>query len=149
MASSRNFPDAAAYYDARFGGRDRPAYTRGQAIMNASSGRNEVAVENGNLLRVGETREIAIYQRGGAAWVADFRGGRGELFTAADWFVLNGRSSLLRRAGLGAVAPLPAEVIERIERLHRAQDRAPLAALVTWLGDRLGRLHRVPRMQRS
>lgn len=117
--------------------------------MNGDPRRNEVKVGNGSLLRVGETREIAIYQRGGAAWVADFRGGRGELFIAADWFVLNGRSSLLRRAGLGAVAPLPAELIERIERLHRAQDRSPLAALVTWLGERLARLYRAPRMQRS
>lgn len=119
-------------------------------IRNPAS--NEAEVEHGNLLRLGETREIAIYQRGGAAWVADFRGGRGELFTASAWFALNGRWSLLRRAGLGSfasIAPLPAEVIERIERLHRAEDRAPLAALATWLGDRLARFHPIPHAQRS
>lgn len=103
----------------------------------------------GNLLRLGATRKIAIYQRRGLAWVADFRGGHGELFTAAGWFIVNGRSALLRRAGLGSIAPLPAEVIERIERLHRAEDQAPLAALATWLGDRLARFYPVPRMQRS
>jgi hypothetical protein len=117
--------------------------------MNRNPGRNKVEVENGNLLRVGETREIAIYQRGGLAWVADFRGGHGELFTASAWFALNGRSSLLRRTGLGSIEPLPAEVIERIERLHRAEDRSPLAALAPWLGDRLARFFSVPRTQRS
>jgi hypothetical protein len=117
--------------------------------MNRNPGRNEVEVENGNLLRLGETREIAIYQRGGLAWVADFRGGRGELFTVGAWFALNGRSSLLRRAGLDSIAPLPADVIERIERLHVEEDRAPLAALAKWLGDRLARFYPIPRMQRS
>ena len=111
--------------------------------------RRKVEVENGNLLRLGETREIAIYQRDGLTWVADFRGARGELFTVSAWFAVNGRSSLLRRAGLGSIAPLPAEVIERIERLHAAEDRAPLAALATWLGDRLARFYPVPHTQRS
>jgi len=99
-------------------------------------------VENGTLLRHGETREIAIYQRGGLVWVADFRGGRGELFTAADWFAVHGHGSLLHRAGLGSVAPLPADVIERIERLHAAEDRAGLFALTARLLDRLARFCR-------
>ena len=105
--------------------------------MNGEPGRNEAAVEHGNLLRVGETREIAIYQRGGLAWVADFRGGHGELFTAADWFVVHGRGSLLRRAGLGAIAPLPADVIERIEQLHAAEDQTGLTTLAARLLYRL------------
>jgi hypothetical protein len=106
-------------------------------IMNGNPGRNEAAVENGNLLRLGETRQLAIYRRGGVAWVADFRGARGELFTAGEWFALNGgRASLLRRA---EPEPLPADVIERIQRLHGAQDRAPQAAPVERPGDRLAR----------
>jgi hypothetical protein len=128
--------------------------------MDRGSGWNEEAVENGNLLRHGETREIAIYQRGGLVWVADFRGGRGELFAAADWFAVHGHGSLLHRAGLGAVAPLPTDVIERIERLHAAEDRAGLLAPTARLLDRLARFchalsHRapagapVPRAQRS
>jgi len=107
--------------------------------MNGNLGRNEPAAPNGNLLRLGGEREIAIYQRDGVAWVADFRGGRGELFTAGEWFALNGRASLLRRAGLDSIAPLPADVLERIERLHGAEDRAPLAALAARLRDRLAR----------
>jgi len=107
--------------------------------MNGNLGRDEAAVPNGNLLRLGEGREIAIYQRDGVSWVADFRGGRGWLFTAGEWFALNGRGGLLRRAGLDSIAPLPEDVIERIARLHGAEDRAPLAALLARLWDRLER----------
>jgi hypothetical protein len=108
--------------------------------MDGNLGRNEAAVPNGNLLRLSETREIAIYRRGGVAWVADFRGARGELYTAGEWFTLIGRGSLLRRAGLRSSVPLPADVVERIERLHGAEDRAPLAAMATRLLDRLARV---------
>ena len=110
--------------------------------MNGIPGRNEAAVPDGSLLRLSETREIAIYQRDGVAWVADFRGGRGELFTAGEWFALNGRGSALRRAGPDSMVPLPADVIGRIERLHGAEDRAPLSALVARLRDRLARFSR-------
>jgi hypothetical protein len=92
---------------------------------------------DGNLLRLSETREIAIYQRNGVAWVADFGGGRGELFTVGEWFALNGRGSALRRVGCDASDPLPADVIERIERLHSAEDQAPLYDLLARLRDRL------------
>jgi hypothetical protein len=101
----------------------------------------------GNLLRLSATREIAIYRREGVAWVADFRGGRGELFTPGEWFALNRCASL--RAALASPGPLSGSVIERIERVHAAEDRAPLAAVATWLGDRLARFYPVPRMQRS
>ena len=128
--------------------------------MDGNLGRDETAVRNGCLLRLGEEREIAIYLRDGVAWIADFRGGRGELFTAGEWFALNGRGSVLRRVGLDSIATLPARLVERIERLHSAEDRAPLAALGARLRDRLARFSRAlscrtpagalsPRMQRS
>jgi len=110
--------------------------------MNGNRGRDETAVQNGSLLRLSETREIAIYRRDGVVWVADFRGGRGELFTVGEWFALNGRGSLLRRAGLDSIVPLPADVVERIGRLHGAEDRAPLAALAARLVDRLAEFSR-------
>lgn len=97
---------------------------------------------NGNLLWLGEGHEIAIYQRDGVSWIADFRGGRGELFTAGEWFALNARGSVLRRAAQASNVPLPAHAIERIERLHRAQDRAPFAALAARLRDCLAALSR-------
>jgi hypothetical protein len=69
-------------------------------------------------LRAGDRREIAIYLRDGTAWVADFKGSRGEISTAGAWFALN-RGWASRRAVLNAVTPLPQELEERIERLHR------------------------------
>ncbi len=97
---------------------------------------------DGNLLRLSETREIAIYRRNSAAWVADFRGGRGELFTAGEWFALNGRGTALRRAGCEPIDPLPADVIEKIKRLHDAEDRTSLFAPGARLRDRLVRFYR-------
>jgi len=88
--------------------------------MKGDLGRDEAAALEGSLLRLSEAREIAIYRRDGVAWVADFRGGRGELFTAGEWFALNGRASALRRAESKSAAPLPVRVIERIERLHES-----------------------------
>jgi hypothetical protein len=114
-------------------------YRNRRRIMDGNRGRNEAAVENGKLLRLGECREIAIYRRDGVAWVADFRGARGELFTAGEWFTLNGRGSLLRRAGSDSIEPLPAHVIERIARLHGAEDRVPLGARAARLRDRLAK----------
>jgi hypothetical protein len=97
---------------------------------------------DGNLLRLSETRQIAIHRRSGAAWVADFRSGRGELFTVGEWFALNGRGSALRRAVCDAGEPLPPEMIEGIERLHGAEGLAPLAALGERLRDSLARFSR-------
>lgn len=99
---------------------------------------------SGNVLRQGAKREIAIYLRDGVTWVADFRGGSGELFTAGEWFALNRGAGALRRAERDSIEPLPAYVVERIERLHSAErsEDAPvlteeLAAFAARLRDRL------------
>jgi hypothetical protein len=70
-------------------------------------------------MRLGNQREIAIHLRDGMAWVADFRGERGELSTAGAWFAHNQDRWALRRATLHAVTPLPADIVQRIENLHR------------------------------
>ncbi len=57
--------------------------------MDENARRDRTEVQNGSLLRLSESREIVIYRRDGVAWVADFRGGRGEPFTAGEWFALN------------------------------------------------------------
>ena len=123
-----------------------------------SESTNDAAGISGSLLRLGETRQIAIYQRDGVSWVADFRGGHGELFTAGEWFSLNRDAGALRRAD-GPV-PLPDDVIERIRRLHRSKGSADMPAAsatpapaarhgCTWpidhaLFSRLGRAASVP-----
>jgi hypothetical protein len=101
--------------------------------------RKDTEGPDGNFLRLGETREIAIYLRGGLAWVADFRDGRGELFTPGVWFALNRGAGL--RAALESLHPLPASVIERIERLHAAE-RPLLDDLMARLRDGLAKVSR-------
>ncbi len=101
-----------------------------------------------SLLRIGDRREIAIYLRDGTAWVADFKGSHGEISTAGAWFALNKDCWALRRAALNAVTPLPQDVEERIERLHRRMEEhsdAPaipraLARLVTAFAGRCVKL---------
>ena len=45
--------------------------------MNTNPERNNTSPLSGNLLRLGERREIAIYLRNGTAWVAEFKKGHG------------------------------------------------------------------------
>ena len=104
--------------------------------MNTNPERNGPL--SGNLLRLGERREIAIYLRDGTAWVAEFKDGRVELFTVSTWFSLNQGGRALRRMDLDSITPLPEDVAERIERLHLHMEkrndvpiiRRALAALV-------------------
>ena len=96
----------------------------------------------GNLLRLSERREIAIYLREGAAWVADFNNGRVEFSIASAWCSMGGGGGMLahalRRGEIEIVSPLPDEVVQRIESLHRRMEkptvgpavRRALAALV-------------------
>lgn len=112
--------------------------------MHTNRERDETALPRGNLLRLGERREIAIYLRDGVTWVADFRGGCGELFTAGEWFALNHCGGVLRGVELDSIAPLPACVVERIEQLHCTEKSeyvltlmATLAALAARLRDGL------------
>ena len=76
----------------------------------------------GQLLRLSARREVAIYLRAGALWVADFIDGFGTLADAATWFRFNCASSaswhLRRRVALESAMPLSSALIARIERLH-------------------------------
>lgn len=50
--------------------------------MNTNRERNSAVALQGNLLRLSERREIAIYLHDGTVSIADFNDGRGELDTA-------------------------------------------------------------------
>jgi hypothetical protein len=107
----------------------------------------------GNLLRLNDGREVAIYMREGAAWIAEFKDGKAGLHAAGEWFGAgHGRrlAHAQRRGEVEYLSPIPEEVVERIERLHqyvpassdasatmvsRAIDR-----LATWLQARLDRI---------
>lgn len=75
----------------------------------------------GQILRRNERREVAIFLRDDALWVADFIDGQGELIDAPTWFRFNcGESSTThawRRTVRESAIPLSAELVERIARL--------------------------------
>jgi hypothetical protein len=78
----------------------------------------------GQLLRRSEHREVAIFLRDGALWVADFIDGNGRLIDATTWFRFNcgglANSHARRRMALESATPISLELSERIEALHRA-----------------------------
>ena len=77
----------------------------------------------GQLLRLSERREVAIYLRWGTLWVADFVDGHGELIEPEIWFRFNCGSPSTRHARrrmlLESALPLSAEIAAKIENLHR------------------------------
>ena len=79
----------------------------------------------GQLLRWSERREVAIYLREDALWVADFIDGDGELIDAVTWFRFNCgtpfTSYARRRMILESAMPLSGQLAARIEVLHRSR----------------------------
>jgi hypothetical protein len=98
----------------------------------------------GQLLRLSERREVAIFLRDGALWVADFVDGQGALIDAITWFRFNcgalSTAHARRRMVLESATPLSEELVERIERLHRpaaADNRRTAVRLVKAIAARL------------
>lgn len=89
--------------------------------MLGNESRQPVLVQ-GQLLRLSARREVAIYLREGALWVADFIDGQGELVDPVSWFRFNcggfSASSARFRMVRESALPLSAELVARIERLH-------------------------------
>ena len=87
----------------------------------------------GSLLRLSEHREVAIYLREGAGWVADFHNGRATLHSVSEWYS-NGSGRMLvhaqRRNAVEPVSPLPDEVVRRIESLHRRAEEPTVGPFV-------------------
>ena len=78
----------------------------------------------GQILRLSERREAAIYLHKGKLWVADFIDGRGELIDAVTWFRFNcgSRASphAQRRMAIESALPLYEQLEKRIHQLHRS-----------------------------
>src|SRR6516225_11699702 len=76
----------------------------------------------GQLLRLSERREVAIFLRDGTLWVADFVDGKGELIDAVTWFrfhcaalsSVQARHRMVLESGI----PLSDEIVARIELLR-------------------------------
>lgn len=94
---------------------------------------HEAAIQ-GQLLRLSERREAAIYLRNDALWVADFIDGHGELADAATWFRFHCGTPTTwharRRMVLESAIPLSAQLVARIEYLHRSTVAPPSGAAV-------------------
>jgi hypothetical protein len=77
----------------------------------------------GQVLRRSERREVAIFLRNNALWVADFIDGQGELVDAVTWFRFNcgaaASTQARRRMALESALPLSHELVARIEALRR------------------------------
>jgi hypothetical protein len=88
------------------------------------SGNRFATAIQGQLLRWSERREVAIYLRKDALWVADFIDGDGELIDAVTWFRFNCgtpfTSYARRRMILESAMPLSGQLAARIESLHRS-----------------------------
>jgi hypothetical protein len=94
-----------------------------QTAENHAVNTSTTAIQ-GQLLRVSERREVWIYLRKDALWVADFIDGHGALIDATTWFRFNcgtpATSYARRRMVLESAVPLSTHLVARIESLHRS-----------------------------
>lgn len=83
----------------------------------------------GQLLRLNARREVAIYLRDGALWVADFVDDAGTLCEAASWFRFHCATAASwqprRRMALESAVPLSDDLVARIEALHAGRAPGP------------------------
>jgi hypothetical protein len=77
---------------------------------------------NGNMIDLGTGYVIAIYERNGVCWVAEFYDGRGEFDDAGAWFRFYAGRLRAARVALKSPTPLTPEMLEKIERLHRESE---------------------------
>lgn len=83
-----------------------------------------VSTIQGQMLRHNARREVAIYLRESALWVADFVDGDGQIVDVPTWIrfhcgLPSTRHAQLRMA-LESAVPVSRELSMRIEQLHRA-----------------------------
>jgi hypothetical protein len=89
--------------------------------MNAESKARTAPSINGQIIALGTGHSIAIYDRNGVGYVAEFCEGRGEFMYAGTWFRFHAgglRYCHNRRTAFRSSTPMTAEMMERIERLH-------------------------------
>jgi hypothetical protein len=101
------------------------------------------AVVEGQILRISEGHEVAIYKRNGVHWVAEFRDGRGELVDATSWFHFHTGALRYsfgnRAAALNSASAITPEVLAQIEHLHGRADNSARASILTALANAVRR----------
>jgi len=85
--------------------------------MNAESKAGTAPSITGHMIALDPGHSIALYERKGEHYVAEFRGSRVELAYAATWFRFYA-GALRYRDDLQSSMPISAEVLQIIERLH-------------------------------
>lgn len=91
--------------------------------MNVNHDRGTASPIQGQLLRLTERREVAIFLRDGALWVADFVDGRGEIIDAITWFRFHcaalSTAQARHRMVMESALPLSEDLVARIESLQK------------------------------
>ena len=96
-----------------------------EVLLDAKLETHTEASINGYVIGRGGAHSIAIYERNGVSWVAEFRGDdHGELMNANTWFYFHAERLGYWHQGQGyrSAKPLPPQMLEEIERLHREKD---------------------------
>jgi hypothetical protein len=92
--------------------------------LDLNPGNRFATAIQGQLLRCSNRREVAIYLRKDALWVADFIDGEGELIDAVTWFRFNCGTPFTSYARprmiLESAMPLSGQLAARIESLHHS-----------------------------
>jgi hypothetical protein len=91
-------------------------------IVKTESGIGATPSIEGNMIDLGAGNAIAIYERNGVCWVAEFYDGHGKLEYAGSWFRFHAGRLRAARAALKSTVPLTPEMLERIECLHRTSE---------------------------
>ena len=95
-----------------------------EALLNAKPQTQAEASINGYVIGRGGAHSIAIYERNGVSWVAEFRDGRPELMSANTWFYFHAErlGYWNRHQAYKSVQPLPLPMLQEIESLHRERE---------------------------
>jgi len=116
------------------GGWDRRSHAPGirntEVFLNANLELGAATSINGYVVDLGAEHSIAIYDRNGEAWVAEFEDGRGELMNANAWYYFHAArlGYWRRRNPLEPPKPLTPDIVAEIERLHERSEARPLAS---------------------
>ena len=93
--------------------------------MDAKSETGAALPIDGHAVDLGPAHWAAFYDRNGVSWVAEFRGGRGEVMNANTWYYFHaGRLGYWnsQRGGGRFSMPLTPDMLEAIQRLHEAKE---------------------------
>ena len=95
-----------------------------EALLTPKPETQAEASINGYVIGRGGAHSIAIYERNGVSWVAEFRDGRGELMNANTWFYFHAErlGYWNRRQAYKSVQPLPLPMLQEIQSLHRDRE---------------------------